>query len=151
MERKDTSPKVAAALLMDGHAHHYQVKYTPEEAAELVAHLGDYNAATQDELSALLCAIDSCIPTMDFGGDNPNNGRPHHHYRIGREYSRVIYVDILATYITAPYGWAVDDWCRLAARLEALGRKAGADEVAASWSGDIEDDTGELTCRFWWD
>jgi hypothetical protein len=137
--------KVAAALVLDEHALRYQVELTPDEAIDFAANLRDYNEATASRLTALVQRINDLIPPMDFGllnGEpNPNNGRPHHTFRMGREYSRVLYVCIVKSYLPRDY-----DWAELVSTLDFYARHAAADEHGLSQTSPTS-----ITFRVWWD
>jgi hypothetical protein len=78
---------------------------------------------------------------MQFGFDNPNNGHTFHTYQIGKEYSRVLYIEVVKTYITKPF-----DYARLARQLAAWAVAAGAGEHDV-----IENSPTAFEFRVWWD
>ena len=127
---------VDAALTLDSHALFYRVRLNPAEAERFARQVGD-----DDHLAALLNAVDAVIPRMDFGPANPNSGKVSHSYEVGRECSRVVYLDWVRSY--APKGF---DWPALEARLREIGEEAGADEY-----GPEEDGALGFRYRFWWD
>lgn len=119
----------------------YQVEVTPADARDLAYNLQDYNEATSKCLVALIDDIGALVPTMNFPGDNPNNGFPHHKFVIGRELSRVLYLKIVKACM--PKGF---EYLTLAKRLSKLAKMASADEFDV-----VENDSGGFTARFWWD
>lgn len=141
LTKDKTSPLVRAAVALDRQALQWSVTVPPEQAAELVAALQDYNEATRERLGALISAIDGLIPRKDYGAANPNAGTPVHEYTIGREYSRVLYVKIVKTYLADAF-----DFEALAERLKALAKEHCADERRV-----VEDDGHDWVFRVWWD
>jgi hypothetical protein len=136
-----TSDAVRAALALDKHFLHYQIEFRPDEAAEFLRATEQVNDTKPDALASLVQTITENVPPMNFGAGNPNNGNPHHTFRIGREYSRVIYLNIIKTYLPSDF-----DYKSLHTRLDALARQALADEC------DVEqDDMRRFSYRFWWD
>ena len=132
--------KIHAALLLDPHSLRYQVEMTPSEALDFTGQLENYNDFYPESVAELLEKINDLIPAMQFAPNNPNNGRPHHTYRVGRESSRVLYLDIVKAYMPA------SDYAAIAHTLTAWGHKAKADEA---W---VEEDSESMfTFRFWWD
>ena len=120
--RQKRSALLDAAAALDLVALQWRVTVRPDEAADLVGALRDYNGATRRVLARLIIGVDAVIPGSDYGPANPNTGRMHHEYSIGREFSRVLYVEVNKTYL--PTGF---DCAALAARLDGLAREAGAD------------------------
>ena len=143
---KETSPSrlVAAVLTLDPHADFYRIRLDPQEAASF-ARLSLYDAGAEEgeegPLTRLLGAVEGMIPLMDYGPGNPNTGEPSHTYEVGRECSRVVYLDWPRAY--APNDF---DWPALEARLREIGEEAGADEY-----GPEEDGAFGFRYRFWWD
>ena len=128
---------VEAGLALDAHAYYYRVRLDPAEARSFARLEPDADGT----LAVLLDAIDQAIPVMDFGPDNLNTGKPAHTYEVGREYSRVVYLDWPRSY--APDGF---DWPALESRLREIAEDAGADE-----HGPEEDGPFGFRYRFWWD
>lgn len=135
------SEKVQAVLNLDPCALHYRVRLEPDEMRELAGQFADYNQATSEALVALVGKVDKLIPPMNFGGNNPNNGHTHHHYFVGREYSRVVYLEVIKAYLPDSF-----DYVALGKGLARIGREAGADETDIT-----ANDFGEFVYRFWWD
>ena len=133
--------KVEKMLELDPIAHDYLVKLSPSEALEFAKNAQEYNNIRRDKLAALVRRINDTIPSMDFGPNNCNTGRPHHTYDVGNENSRVIYVNILKFYMPADYDYA---W--LATFLKQLGSEALADE-----SDIVQSDATKFRFRFFWD
>lgn len=83
--------------------------------------------------------INHIMPVMNFPGDNPNNGRHFHTFRFGREYSLVLYLDIITAYLPENYKYV-----KLISKLESL-----AHEIANEF--DVKNESGQITIRFWFD
>jgi hypothetical protein len=140
---------VQAALALDPLSTHWQVELTPEDAHLFVCAAEDYNNFTRADLATLIQRIDHAIPPIQFNPGNPNNGKPHHKYRIGNEGSRVIYLDIHKGYLKGR--WAPADYDHLAQYLKALAVAAHADEYDIDQDIDFTPPDGLWTFRFWWD
>jgi hypothetical protein len=124
----------------------YAVTLTPEYAQEFVREAQDYNAFTHEDLENLIASINEIIPPMNFpdtpiSTNNPNNGKPHHQFKIGNEGSRVIYLVILKFYMPKEYNYE-----KLGKQLTVISKKCKADEA---WS--VQDDERNYVFRFWWD
>lgn len=78
---------------------------------------------------------------MQFGAGNPNNGKPHHRFFIGREFTRVIYLDIAKAYLEN----TVEDIPALIEKISQLGFDYHAQE-----SGVYEQSAAGILLRFWW-
>ena len=132
---------VAAALTLDRVASHYRVRLDPS-AALLFAELApDGNALTAPPLRDLTLAINALLPRSDFGPGNPNTGLMHHAFDVGRENSRVLYLNWPKSY--APKGF---DFLALIAKLAELARDAEADEFDL-----VENSRFSFEYRIWWD
>jgi len=111
----------------------YRVRLTPEQAAEF--------CLRRDPLvGELLAEIDKVIPPMQYEGDNPNNGFPHHNYYIGREATRVIYVEVIRAYMDTD-----EQVAEIAEQIKQLAKKYEADEI------NDEGERGAIFLRIWWD
>lgn len=132
---------VDAILELDRHAQHYQVRVRPDEALAFAKRSEEYNNITNDNLVSLISVANEAIPPMQFGPSNQNTGKPHHHFNVGNEGSRVIYCEVQKWYL--PKGFACDD---LGCYLVAIGNEALADE-----SDITRNDGSYLTVRWWWD
>jgi hypothetical protein len=156
---KGTKPtigrKVQAALALDEFSLTYRVEMRPDEALAFAANCGDYNEATEARLARLVKRLDRAIPPMWFDSPadfpNPNNGKPHHVYHVGREGSRVLYLEIRLGYLESFRPPVGSEWRTLPtlATFERLfgdfGQEARADEFS------VERDAHSWTFRFWWD
>ena len=140
--------KIEAALRLDEDANHWTLELRPVEALEFCARCTWRNEASPLRLVTLIEDIDNLIPPMNYGKcngkDNPNNGKTHHTFTVGRENSRVLYLNVIKAYMPANTNY--DNHGGLADKLIALGRKAQADEAHIT-----ENDSGAFTFRFWWD
>ena len=132
---------VLAALQLDDVANHYQVEFTPAEAREF--------AVGERVLAELLENIDKLIPLMNYppidGHENANNGKPHHVYKIGKEYSRVLYTEIRKMYLNGSGGPEFDyKW--LTGQLKLLAKAAGAKEFEV-----VKETETVYRFKMWWD
>src|SRR3990167_4863663 len=140
------SHKVTAALDLDEHSLNYRVEYSPDEALQFSVQVGGYNESPPALAGKLIQSFDLPIPPMQFGMcngyPNPNNGKPHHKYLLGREGSRVMYVQVHKNYLPDSFNYDL-----LARTLKSLAQAAGADEY-------YQDDSFSaysFVYRIWWD
>lgn len=138
---------VELAIEMHDAALTYLVELQPTEAAAWAEAVGAWQP-WQGGPVPVVEAANRLIPRKVFGPDNPNTGRPHHTFRAGREYSTVIYVDIIAAYIVD--GRPVDVARRV---IEAAQPLARADEcdILPRFAGEDVDAGASVSIRFWWD
>lgn len=129
---ESATQKLKALKILDEVSLHHRVQLRPEEALAYF----DKNSKHHE----LINCINEAIPRMNFEKSNPNNGRMFHEFWVGREYSRVIYVDVVTAYLGDH-----NEHNEIYKRLERLAKLAWADE----FSVDRED--GCWTYRFWWD
>lgn len=129
------------AVKLDKRFTNWNVRLTPKEAMEFCKSAEEYNNLTKKGACELIGEIDKIIPLMRLGKDNPNTGQSHHYYRIGREGSRVIYLEIVKTYLFVGFDYVV-----LGKKLFELGKKANADEHYVEKNTHLE-----FVYRFWWD
>lgn len=141
LARRKTSPLVRAALALDEEALNWSVTVRPDEAAELAGELRDYNEATRERIAAIVESIDAIIPRKDYGEGSPNAVGMHHEYRIGREYSRVLYVQVVRTYLPEVF-----DLAALAARIKEVAKGNAADEAWVT-----KDTPHDFEFRIWFD
>ena len=134
MATEEPSTLVDAALALDRKSLSYRVELTPAQAVEFVRRADTYNGFTQDDLARLICGIGCLIPPMDFG---PDNGQPHHRFLVGNEGSRVIYLEVVKSYLTRQ-GWDDARFDVLTEALDSLGRVANAAERQL-WENDPSD------------
>jgi hypothetical protein len=137
-----------AALLLDRLSSNYEIEMRPDEAVEFLRRCEPENVSN-DEWVSLVQEINHLIPPMQYGPDNPNTGQPHHTFRIGRDYSRVIYLRIVKRYLSTepPFQYRETlDWDTLDSKLVHLAVVHSADEA---WN--IKNDEHEYQFRFWWD
>ena len=141
LAKRKASPIVRAALALDEEALNWSVTVRPDEAAELAGALGGYNEATPERLAGIIASVDDLIPRKDYGQGNPNTGGMHHEYRIGREYSRVLYVQVVKTYL--PDGF---DLAALGVRIKEIAKDHRADEAWVT-----KDTPHDFEFRIWFD
>ena len=135
------TPLVEAALALDPHALQYHVEMSPEEALAFESRLEGYNEFSANLVAELVKHVNAIIPRMDFGGDNGNNGHTHHAWRVGREHSRVLYLQFRKSHMPKDF-----DYKKLTKKLEIMGKMARADE-----SDCTVNDESEYKYRWWWD
>lgn len=134
--------KLQAIGVIDESTLHYQIRYSAEDALQVVSSCGGRFGTwvQRSDLVGFVESVNDLIPPMQLWEGNPNNGKPHHTFSIGREYSRVVYVRIVKTYIRSSF-----DLDTLVNGLQKLGEEAGADEIHVSRQ------RGVVSIRFWWD
>jgi hypothetical protein len=135
------SHKVRSALDLEKDSIQHQVQFHPTEALSF-ATVAKPAGLGQLELVKLIEKINSLIPRMDFGPNNGSTGDPFHKFRIGLEYSRVVYIVVPKNYVPK---MTPADWMKLVAQIRAVATKFKADEYKV----DIE--PACLTFRLWWD
>jgi hypothetical protein len=125
--------KIELLHALDVVSMHHRVELRPDEREQFFEKF-------DDEALALVKAINALVPPMRYGEDNPNTGKPHHTFNVGREYTRVIYVELVAAYFKN------DEERRAVAHgIARLATEAGADER------DVKEKPGSTTVRLWWD
>lgn len=139
----DLTEKVKAALALDEHSLNHRIEMDPGEALAFVKNDKSYNCYDTRKVSLMIRRINAIIPRMDFGGDNPNNGRPHHTFEIGNESSRVIYVVIRRFNLN---GMDDDETMRLVGQIDQAAKDADADERQLR-----RFDDRVVEFRIWWD
>ena len=138
---------VEAALELDRVSIGHVVEMQPAQAREFLSQAEAYNAFTQEDLVGLVDAVDALVPPMRFDDpSNPNTGRQAHTYLLGNEASRVVYVQVPKFYLDERFQGKPFDYLLLAGSLEAVGLRAGADEICM-----VQDDDTTFKFRFWWD
>lgn len=129
------------AVELDKRFTNWSVRLIPTEALEFCRVAEEYNNLTSEGVCELIAEIDAIIPAMSFEPNNPNTGKPHHCYRIGKEGSRVIYLKIIKSYLPEDF-----DYAMLIRELIKIGRLARADENYVEKNTD-----SKFVHRFWWD
>lgn len=136
------NPVVLAALALDNAgALQYQVEFDAEEAIEFARHAQPHSEPT-GTLLAFIAAVNDVVPRCDYSkkGDitNPNNGTTHQKFAIGKEYKRVVYVNIVTCYFSGaaigakPTGEAAKKVNDLIEEIEGLAWRYGAGEVSGT-------------------
>lgn len=135
------------------HRVEFRPDYSMEKIQEYIKAIGRYNAFEACRVLDMIDKIDSIIPEVYHGENNPNNGNRLWKIDIGREYSPVIYINIEVKAlgkdrIHPDLQPIIINECKAAAR------KAAADEI----SHEIHEmDIGKryhyksIELRFWWD
>jgi len=136
-----TQQKVDAFNNMWKWSINFQVKFTPEEMPTYLKQEKHYNEYDGAKVREMIQKIDALTPTKYYNPGNPNNGKPHHVYNIGREGSPVIYLEIRKIYMPNNF-----DYDTYTMDLKRLAYEAEADEA-----GIITNNDHEFIARFWWD
>lgn len=132
---------------------HWQVTVKSAELFQILKHLDWYNEFNPARVEAGIEEINNLVPPMNFGETspgfpNPNNGKPHHKFCIGREGSMVLYLDLDKFYMPKDF-----DYTLLENQLASVAKFMKADEywttVNTESSGRYS--LGNFTYRFWWD
>lgn len=138
---------VGAALLLDEISINHAIELRPVDAEQFASLARPFNNCTREGFVSLIKAINALVPPMNYpdvnGRPNPNNGNPHHKFRVGKENSRVLYLVIHKGYLR---GWADKDFDLLAKQLSSMAKAACADESDIEEKGDFT-----FSYRFWWD
>jgi len=137
------SVNLAIVMSLDAEFTQYRVELEPNDALEFLSST-TYNLATGERLAELILELGKMIPPMQYsminGEQNPNNGRTHHKFYVGREYSRVIYLEIVKAYM--PKYW---DWTTFDRDVKRLANLAMAEEFSAAH------EEHSVSYRLWWD
>lgn len=135
----------------------HRVEFRPDEdmltIKEYINSIGHYNAFDYIKVIQLVDKIDSIIPRVYHGENNPNNGNRLWTIDIGRERSPVIYITIEVKalgkdHIHPDLQQIIINECKTAAS------EAAADEISHEIH---ETDIGKqyhyksIELRFWWD
>ena len=131
---------IDSALILDKLSNHYRLEFSPEEAVQFIEQAAPCCECWTGQIAAFLRAINKVVPPMQFGVGNPNNGKLHHHFLIGREYRRVIYLDIAKAYLEAELN--LPDFIQ---HIVTIGIEHHAQEAEMQVEG-----SGGLLFRFWW-
>lgn len=119
-------------ILLDSRLH-YNVTVNPEEAVA-------FAQKVDSGLLGMIKEINSLIPKMDYGPNNPNTGQFHHNFKIGREYSRVVYLEFVKAYLPKDF-----NYLNLFDKLSKLSKIFRCDEFS------IDNQEGSVSVRFWFD
>lgn len=132
---------------------YYQIEVNSNNVTTILKHLDWYNEFNPARVEMGIGEINKLVPPMNFsetspGFSNPNNGKPHHKFRIGRESSMVLYLDINKFYMPKNF-----DYTLLENQLASVAKFMKADEF---WTTENTEPTGHYSqgvfiYRFWWD
>lgn len=144
------NPIVQALLSLEaaGSLQH-QVELAPLFALEFAQHAEPHGVDTAT-LVGFIETVNGTVPPMKFASGNPNNGSSHHKFSIGKEYKRVVYVNIVTCYFSGagvgdkPEGEAARKVKALIDELTSVGELYGAKEITT------EEDELSFSIRFWW-
>lgn len=134
---------IMSALKLDDFAQYYRVKMNPEEALVFFQHSKPRCQCYPAVLRRFIAAINDAVPLMEYGPENPNTGKQHHSFWVGREGYRVVYLDIAKLSIL--FGKEKDfDFDAFGKRLILIAEQHHAYEADVT-----QNDIG-FECRFWW-
>ncbi len=131
-----------AAEATDNVSNSYRIEFTPEQAVAFLETADPQSQCWNSHLANFARAINEAVPRIQFGNQNPNDGQFHHRFLIGREYTRVIYLDIAKAYLRD----VVKDMNGFISELKKIGRDYHAYEVEVE-----RNDDGAILIRYWWD
>jgi hypothetical protein len=80
--------RIMAALHVDRLFNNYEIEMDPSETVSLIEVAPQAGIPSIRETAWMLEGINKLIPPIDFGPSNPQTGKSHHLYRIGRERGR---------------------------------------------------------------
>jgi hypothetical protein len=115
--------------------YHWQVELTPKKALEYAVKIND------DNLFGFLDKINQIMPCPQYEEGNPNNGKMVHTFFIGQEYSRVVYISLVPTYIPKRQA----NYAELPQKIREIAQNYHADEI------DEVHDRLIFKMRIWWD
>jgi hypothetical protein len=134
-------PVVSALIALQAtevSSRYFQVGLTTFQAQEYARRVKDTGMLN------LIREVDRIIPPQEHGmingSPNPNNGIPHHTYSIGREYTLVVYVKVITTYLDNRMAFTTFN-----NKMQQVGKTYHAAETH------ITQDAGSWLVRFWWD
>jgi hypothetical protein len=124
---------------LDALSLHYRVELRPDEMMELAEVMDSRHAVKINP--AMVTAINEIMPVCKGEGQHLD-GRQFHTFWFGREYSRVLYVDVIKNYHTKepPVTWST-----LKTRMKHIANVYHCDEHS------VEEDGTFMRFRFWWD
>jgi hypothetical protein len=109
---------------------HWQVQVKPEEAEKFLSDAGDKLAHN------FVVLANSRMPKAKWGTSE-------HWFKIGREYSRVVYLEMVKTYVR---DFTRGQWAAVLGDLETFAKIAEADEFNVEQNDEVW-----LKIRVWWD
>ena len=131
-----------AAEQIDNISNSYRVQLTAEQTVAFLETADPHCECWNTNIADFARAVNEAVPRMQFGEGNSNNAQSHHHFLVGREYTRVIYLDIAKAYLRK----IVEDYAAFIQQLEQIGRDHHAYEI------DVQrNDDGAILIRYWWD
>ena len=143
---------VSPAVALDAVSIHHAIDFPPAAARRFVAR-SESHGVENWKLREMIREIDATIPRMSYptlnGRPHANNGRPHHWYTVGKEYSRVLYLNVVKGYLDnhPPYQFRPAFFFDgLTTTLEAIAKRYHADEFDV-----VENSDTMYKVRVWWD
>ena len=130
--------QIEAMLALDKTpALHWRVECNPCEAYVFALEAKD------SPLRQVIEEVNRLIPRIDYGPENGNTGATIHTFYIGKENSRVVYIDVVKTYfMNTGQNVDYDDFER---KITNIAKKNFADEI------DRFDEDLLFRMRIWWD
>jgi len=123
---------IETLINLDGRLH-WNVTLNPIETLA-------FARVVDPELAKMIREINELIPVINYGPENPNTGHTYHNFKVGRECSRVVYLELVKAYLPKNF-----NYFDLFGELTALSEKYGADEFT------IDEGDRSVSARFWWD
>lgn len=122
---------------------HFLVEIPRDVATEWASRSEVCNRLTRKNLEALIDFINKSSPKQSLGKGNPVTGTPCHVFKVGNEFSRIIYV----CYTKIHCKMEEKDWMNFAMNTLTRAKSIGKPDDAI-----MESNTPQvLTLRFWWD
>jgi hypothetical protein len=130
-------------IALDADCKHYLVEITQDMAVDWSNRSPVCNRLLRNNLVAMVDYINKTSPKQNYGKGNPNTGSVSHTFKVGNEFSRIVYVVYKKPYCK------LDEtaWLQFAVDILARAKNIGKPDEAI-----MESNTNELlTLRFWWD
>ena len=129
---------VDIALAAEKNCLQFRMQLSSENFFEFIRRSDRYTKETVETFKE----IDKLIPCMSYPEPNANNGRTHHTYDVGNEYSSVVYLKFVKTYLPKTFNYR-----ELEDKLSDFAHKMACEEM--DMTSNEDDRTFEY--RFWWD
>lgn len=134
--------KLNAIKTLNEFSLRWNVELSPEEAKEAVSQFGQVNEFDGEKVAEMIEEINEIIPTYQGFEGNPNNGRKVHKFKVGKESSEVLYLDISKLSLKSQDV----SYSLLEKALKQIAKKYGCDEF---WT--VENTEYSFVYRMWWD
>lgn len=142
--RNDYVTKVVTNIIaLDEDFEHYLVEITPDMAVDWANRSPVCNRLTRNNLVAMIDYINKTSPKEHHGKGDPLTGKVCHTFKVGNEFSRIVYVVYRKPYCKMEE----KDWLQFAIDVLTRAKSIGkADDAIMESSSQTL-----LTLRFWWD